>query len=119
VLPGDFVLDALAAETPQALSAPLRDPDAGQIRTTQERCQSPDLGYLISIEARGGLAMPGYRVYQLDATGHIVDRAEINAAQDLAAIEASLKCFPSAPVEVWEGDRLVETSDPEQRAIAS
>jgi hypothetical protein len=54
------------------------------------------------------MAMPHYRVYELDSADHIVNGYSVVCRSDAAAIAAACKITEcAAAVEVWESARLV------------
>ena len=57
--------------------------------------------------SRGALRMADYRIYRLDARGHIEAAEWIEAETDAAAVAlARAKEFP-AGCELWDGGRLI------------
>jgi hypothetical protein len=51
--------------------------------------------------------MPLYRIFCLDGQTHIVDRYDIECADDESAIRFARGHFPKAACEVWELGRRV------------
>jgi len=51
--------------------------------------------------------MAHYRFYCLDDTGHVVKGADVDAADDLAAIEVAQERCEDNTIEVWQGTRRV------------
>ena len=52
--------------------------------------------------------MPNYRLYFLDAAGHIKRRIELDCRDDGEAIEQSSKHDVGAGLELWCGERRVK-----------
>jgi hypothetical protein len=61
--------------------------------------------------AAGWRTVPDYRVYTLDADGHIVRRTEICCPDDDAALERAKNLADGHAVELWEGARLIVLLD--------
>jgi hypothetical protein len=52
--------------------------------------------------------LPIYRIYLLEAGGHVTRPAlEVECADDAAARQAAQACGHNETVEVWEGRRMV------------
>jgi hypothetical protein len=67
------------------------------------------------------LDMP-YRCYFLDREGHLIQRQELDEADDAAATRAALALGHSLPkkcaaIELWDGDRLVINHRPRGGAL--
>jgi hypothetical protein len=52
-------------------------------------------------------AMPNYRAFQLDRTGHVVGKLELACADDEDAKEQAVRLSRGEAVEVWRLDRMV------------
>jgi hypothetical protein len=54
--------------------------------------------------------MPRYRLRVIDPADHLLGRFDLaNCLNDADAIAAALSDFPDHALDLWEGDRLVET----------
>lgn len=61
-------------------------------------------------------AMPYYRLYFIDGSGHIRHAVELECADDDAARAQAMKHADGRVLELWNRDRLVWRQDPADAA---
>jgi hypothetical protein len=55
--------------------------------------------------------MSGYRVYVIDDSDHIIDRIDLDCADDNAAIEYAKRYINGRDIELWQMDRRIARFD--------
>ena len=60
--------------------------------------------------------MTSYRLYCLDGVGKVMSAEWVDAEDDKAAIEASMKYVDGCSYELWDHSRLVMRIDPRRGA---
>jgi hypothetical protein len=55
--------------------------------------------------------MSDYRVYVVDDDDHIIDRIELDCADDSAAIEYAKQYINGRDIELWQRDRRIARFD--------
>jgi hypothetical protein len=55
--------------------------------------------------------MSDYRVYVIDGQNHIVDRIDLDCADDSAAIEYAKQYINGKDIELWQRDRRIARFD--------
>jgi hypothetical protein len=61
--------------------------------------------------------MPEYRAYHLNSAGHIIGRTDLVHDTDIEAILESRARYAGVRFEVWQGARLVYSSEADSSAI--
>jgi hypothetical protein len=57
-----------------------------------------------------------YSAYVLGRAGHIMKRYDFRADDDKTALELARKYLVISPVEIWQGERMVGTLQPDSAA---